>query len=110
MQIEDDGNLQNMRRGYAATDLQLLQVMGVVSGFLAVVVFSLYINSPEVTQLYTQPKILWAISFLFLFWISRIWLHTVRGKMTDDPIVYAIKDVTSYFVFLFTGILIWAAV
>lgn len=110
MQINDDGNLQNMRRGYLAADLQLLQVMGVVSGFLAVVVFSLYINSPEVTQLYTQPKILWAISFLFLFWISRIWLHTVRGKMTDDPIVYAIKDVTSYFVFLFTGILIWAAV
>jgi 4-hydroxybenzoate polyprenyltransferase/phosphoserine phosphatase len=110
MQLNDDGNLQNMRRGYAAADLQLLQVMGVVSGFLAVVVFSLYINSPEVTQLYTQPKILWAISFLFLFWISRIWLHTVRGKMTDDPIVYAIKDVTSYFVFLFTGILIWAAI
>ena len=29
--------------------------------------------------------------------------------MTDDPIVFALKDVTSYFVFLFTGILIFLA-
>ena len=91
-------------------DLTLLLVMGIVSGFLAVVVFSLYINSIEVTQLYSKPKILWAISFLLLFWISRIWLVTTRGKMTDDPIVFTIKDVTSYFVFFLTGILIAMAI
>ncbi len=110
MQINDAPDLKNRGRGYAVEDLGLLQVMGVASGFLAVVVFSLYINSPEVTQLYSKPKILWAISFLFLFWVSRIWLFTTRGKMTDDPIVFAIKDITSYVIFLFTGILIWISI
>ncbi len=110
MQINDAPDLKNRGRGYAIQDLNLLQVMGVASGFIAVVVFSLYINSPEVTQLYSKPKILWAISFLFLFWISRIWLFTTRGKMTDDPIIFAIKDINSYFIFLFTGILIWVSV
>jgi 4-hydroxybenzoate polyprenyltransferase len=106
MQINGSPDLKNRGRGYAVEDLNLLQVMGVTSGFIAVVVFSLYINSPEVAQLYSKPKILWAISFLFLFWISRIWLFTTRGKMADDPIIFAIKDITSYFVFLITVILI----
>lgn len=108
-QMQHEVGLQKQGRGYIAEDLNLLQVMGVSSGFLAVVVFSLYINSPEVTKLYSNPKILWAISFLFLFWVSRIWLFTTRGKMTDDPIVFAIKDITSYWVFLFAAILIWVA-
>jgi 4-hydroxybenzoate polyprenyltransferase/phosphoserine phosphatase len=110
MQIEGTPDLQSRGRGYVLQDLNLLQVMGIVSGFLSAVVFSLYINSPEVTELYSKPKILWAISFLFLFWISRIWLFTTRGKMTDDPIIFAIKDVTSYVVFFLTGILIMIAI
>ena len=95
--------LKDRGREYAIVDLNLLQVMGIVSGFLSVVVFSLYINSPEVSRLYSHPKLLWAISLLFLFWISRIWIITNRGNMTDDPIVFAIKDVTSYFIFLITN-------
>ncbi|MGG9964385.1 UbiA family prenyltransferase [Ferruginibacter sp. SUN106] len=109
IQSEGETNLKDRGRGYIVQDINLLQVMGIASGFLAVVVFSLYINSPEITQLYSKPRILWAISFLFLFWISRIWLFTTRGKMTDDPIVFALKDVTSYFVFLITGVLILLA-
>jgi hypothetical protein len=81
--------------------------MGIVSGFLSVVVFSLYIDSPEVSKLYSKPKILWAISLLFLFWISRIWVITNRGKMTDDPIVFTIKDTSSYFIFLIIGCILW---
>ena len=109
IQLKEETNLKNRGRGYDIEDIKLLEIMGIVSGFLAVVVFALYINSPEVTRLYSNPKILWAISFLFLFWISHIWLFTVRGKMTDDPILFAIKDRTSYFVFLFTGLLLLAA-
>jgi hypothetical protein len=80
--------------------------MGIASGFLSVVVFSLYINSSEVVKLYSQPKILWAISLVFLFWISRIWLLTIRGEVDEDPIVFAIKDKTSYFTFLFIFVII----
>ena len=101
--------LQERGREYAKEDLALLQMMGIVSGFCAVVVFSLYIDSPEVVKLYSHPKTLWAISLLFLFWISRIWVITNRGQMTDDPIVFTIKDRSSYFVFLTTGFILWMA-
>ena len=79
-------------RGYFVEDIHLLQTMGVVSGFLSVVVFSLYLDSPDVSLLYSNPRILWITSLLFLFWVCRIWMLTVRGKMTDDPIIFTLKD------------------
>ena len=110
MKIKDETGLKDRGREYATQDLNLLQIMGIASGFLSVVVFSLYIDSPEVSQLYSHPKILWGISLLFLFWISRIWVITNRGEMTDDPIVFAIKDVSSYFIFLIIGLIIWISI
>lgn len=106
IQISNEQNLSKRGRQYFKSDLTLLQTMGVASGFLSVVVFSLYINSAEVVKLYSQPKLLWAISLVFLFWISRIWLLTIRGEVDEDPIVFAIKDKTSYFTFLFISIII----
>jgi 4-hydroxybenzoate polyprenyltransferase/phosphoserine phosphatase len=79
-------------RGYLADDMPALQSMGVSSGYLAVLVMALYINSPEVHTLYTHPYALWAICPLLLFWISRIWLKTHRGLMHDDPVVFALRD------------------
>jgi 4-hydroxybenzoate polyprenyltransferase len=106
IQIGKNNDLKNRGRGYSGEDIILLQIMGIVCGFMSIIVFSLYINSAEVVRLYAQPKILWLISFLFLFWISRIWFYTIRGKMTDDPIIFAVKDITSYFIFLFTALII----
>ena len=110
MKINDETSLKDRGREYATVDLNLLQIMGIASGFLSVVVFSLYIDSPEVSQLYSHPKILWGISLLFLFWISRIWVITNRGEMTDDPIVFAIKDVSSYFIFFAIGLIIFLSI
>jgi 4-hydroxybenzoate polyprenyltransferase len=110
MKADGKNGLQDRGREYTKEDLNLLQTMGIVSGFLSVVVFSLYINSPEVRILYSNPKILWTVSFLLLFWISRIWMITNRGKMTDDPIIFAIKDAGSYFIFLLIGLTLFLSI
>ena len=104
LKVNDTTGLKLRGREYNNGDLQLLQIMGIVSGFLSVVVFSLYINSPEVLQLYSSPKILWSVSFLLLFWTSRVWLKANRGEMTDDPIIFALKDRSSYIIFLIIGL------
>jgi 4-hydroxybenzoate polyprenyltransferase len=100
MKTNDARGLLDRGRGYVFQDLNLLHIMGIMSGFLSAVVFSLYIDSPEVSHLYSRPKLLWSASLLFLFWISRIWLITARGEMTDDPIVFALKDVSSHIIFI----------
>ncbi len=110
MLIKKELTRQNKRREYSIEDLSLLQTMGIASGFLAIIVFSLYINSPEVALLYSKPKLLWTISLLFLFWITRIWHITNHGKMTDDPIIFAIKDVTSYCIFFIAGLILFLSI
>lgn len=79
-------------RGYSAADLPLLQSLGTAAGYSAIVVMALYVNSPDSQALYRHSKGLWLICPLLLFWVSRVWLLATRGQMTDDPIVFALRD------------------
>lgn len=83
-------------RGYFASDLEQLASFGVASGYIAVLVLALYIDSKEVVASYTYPHGLWLICPIFLYWISRVWLLAHRGQMHEDPILFAIKDKQSY--------------
>ena len=86
------------RRGYMATDVPILQLMGIASGFTAIVILSLFVQDETTSLLYSSPALLWCIVPLILFWLCRIWLSTARGYMHDDPIVYAAKDRVSLLV------------
>jgi len=83
-------------RGYQAEDLHLLSVFGTVSGFLAILVFALYLNSSIVAELYREPLMLWMVCPVLLYWVSMVWLSAVRGQLHDDPVVFAIKEPRSY--------------
>lgn len=85
-------------RGYMATDREQLASLGAASGYCAVLVFSLYINSRAVQELYRHSQILWLICPVIFYWISRMWLLAHRGQISEDPIVFALKDRTSYVV------------
>jgi len=83
-------------RGYMPVDLSLIQVLGPTSGYLAILVFSLYISSPDVMKLYPHPSFLWLICPILLYWITRIWFLGQRKQLMDDPVLFAIKDRISY--------------
>ena len=82
-------------RGYSVNDLPLIQSLGTSAGYLAVLVFALYINSPDSIELYSRPVLLWLLCPILLYWVSRVWVVTHRGEMHDDPIVFAATDRTS---------------
>jgi 4-hydroxybenzoate polyprenyltransferase/phosphoserine phosphatase len=98
-------------RGYASGDLQLVATLGTSSGYLAVLVLALYVNSREsaAEKLYQDPMILLLLCPLLLYWVSRVWLLAHRGEMHDDPIVFALKDPGSYIVGLLTLLILWLA-
>jgi hypothetical protein len=83
-------------RGYVVTDREQLATLGTASGYCAVLVFTLYINSSAVSSLYTHPIRLWLVCPLVFYWISRIWLLAHRGQLNEDPIVFAMTDKLSY--------------
>lgn len=97
--IEMNGEA-TMGRDYRVSDLGYLHSMGTASGYLSVLVLALFINSPDVTERYTHPELLWLLCPTILYWISRIWLKTRRGEMHDDPLIFAIRDRGSRFVLL----------
>ncbi|HKP60063.1 MAG TPA: UbiA family prenyltransferase [Polyangiales bacterium] len=86
-----DGKIQN--RNYYKVDLTMVGNMGPASGYLAMLVFSLYVAESGVPQsVYQQPVLLWLAVPVLLYWISRIWILTGRGQMHDDPVRFATKD------------------
>jgi hypothetical protein len=42
-----------------------------------------------------------------LYWISRIWLLGARGDVHDDPIVFSLKDATSWVVAALAVAAVW---
>jgi 4-hydroxybenzoate polyprenyltransferase len=79
-------------RGYQLRDMPVLEAMAVASGYVAALVFALYINSPPVMMLYRAPELLWLICVVLIHWISRVVMLTHRGEMHSDPIVFAATD------------------
>ncbi len=96
-------------RGYTPLDLELVAMLGIASGFLAVLVMALYVNSQDVRSLYQIPGALLLLCPLLLYWVSRVWLLAHRGQMHDDPIVFALKDPVSYLIGILILTVLWLA-
>jgi 4-hydroxybenzoate polyprenyltransferase len=96
-------------RAYRLDDLPLLEVMAVASGYVAVLVLALYVNSEAVRMLYSEPDQLWVLCVLLLYWISRVALLTHRGQMHDDPVIFAVTDRVSQVVAFACGTVVLAS-
>jgi len=82
-------------RDYLASDIPLIQTLGIASGYTSVVVLALYLNSDAVLRLYRAPELIWGSVAVMVYWVSWIWLRASRGEMHDDPLVFAMTDKAS---------------
>lgn len=90
--LAERGATASHGRGYLVADLEQIRSFGTASAYAAVVVFMLYIARPDVSELYHHPTRLWFIVPLLLYWLHRVWLLASRGELTDDPVVFAMRD------------------
>ena len=94
--VDEDATLAP-GRGYRANDLASLRAMGMSSGFMAVLVLTLYIDSQNSQKLYAHADWLWAAAPVLLLWIMRIWLKTGRRELVgEDPLQFALRDPFSW--------------
>lgn len=96
-------------RGYYEDDSETMFVLGIANITASVLILALYINSQEVVNQYNNPKILWLMCFLMLYWGNRIWVGARRGKVSEDPVVFALKDNISRLVGLLFVLVVIAA-
>lgn len=96
-------------RGYRVGDHRLVGAAGALFALLAVAVLALYITHRDVAILYSHPQILWLAALLLLFWVVRVWLLALRGRLGEDPLSFALRDPASYVAGLLTLLAIFAA-
>jgi 4-hydroxybenzoate polyprenyltransferase/phosphoserine phosphatase len=104
--LRERGGVSAGGRGYHVSDIEQLRSFGSASGYASVVVLTLYISNLDAAQLYEHTRRLWLLVPVLLLWISRLWLLASRGKLNEDPVVYAITDRRS----LLLGVLVVAIV
>ncbi len=106
--LEQREKKRTVVRGYSTDDKNILALLGVASGYISVLVLALYITTPEHMVEYRNPEFLWIVFPALLYWISRVWLLASRGQMNEDPVLFALKDIPSYFIALIaaTGVVL----
>jgi 4-hydroxybenzoate polyprenyltransferase len=97
-------------RGYRPDDLGPIFTMGIASGYLAVLVLALYISSQDIRRLYTHPGWLWFLCPLVLYWVSDLWLRARRSEVDDDPVIFALRDRSSWIIFALAAAVVWMGI
>lgn len=97
-------------RGYSDKDLRYLMPMGIASGFIAVMVLALFIDTQAGAAMYPRAELLWLTLPIMSFWIMRMWIKTSRKEIDDDPLLFAVTDKVSWTVaFMFAAIVVAAS-
>jgi 4-hydroxybenzoate polyprenyltransferase len=110
LSLQAKGKVKASGRGYDVEDIPLIQSLGASSGYLAVLVLALYVDSTASMKLYEHPHYLWMLCPLLLYWISRTWAIAHRGVMHDDPVVFAVMDRTSRIIGLIAAVIVALAI
>ncbi|MSP19190.1 MAG: UbiA family prenyltransferase [Bdellovibrionales bacterium] len=88
------------RRAYESQDSMTLLVSGMSTSLLSILVLALYLSTGEVKKLYHHPDLLWFVTPCLLFWLNRLWILGARGLVSEDPLVFALKDKVTWAVAL----------
>jgi len=87
-----DSGLEINGRGYGKDDKNFVMGLGLSSGLVSMLVFSLYLYDKNIVQFQTDLFVTWAMIPLLVYWMTRIWFLAGRGMVNDDPVVFAIRD------------------
>ncbi len=101
---------KTLGRCYQSTDIEVLSHLGTSSGLIAVLVLALYINSDEISKFYQHEQMMWFMIPIGLYWIMRIWVLAHRGKVDDDPVLFAAKDRATWLMALVVAIILYSAI
>lgn len=83
-------------RDYVIEDLLKIKFLTYFSTISAIIVLILYINSPNILNLYKSVYYLYPITVILFLWLLRLIFQTEKGNISADPIVFTITDKISY--------------
>lgn len=97
-------------RAYLRSDVPFLTSFGSAAVAASGLVYCLYITGDDVNGLYRAPDLLWLGLPLLLYWQGRIWILAARGKLMQDPVLFALRDTVSHVAIGAFLITVWLAI
>ena len=94
---DSDPRLASLRRrGYEPGDILLVEMIGICTGVMAVLVMALYMNAEAAAELYVYPQALWGVVLAVFYWVCNFWMMAHRGKVAEDAVKYIVLDRSSW--------------
>lgn len=104
--LQTANKLSARGRGYRVEDMAPVKIIGISLGYMSVFIMGLYINSPLITEYYSNPKVIWFLIPLLTYWLGRLWIIANRGEVHEDPLIFAVKDSTSLLVAAISAVIL----
>ena len=80
-------------RGYQVGDESLTLAFGSAASMASIIIVVLYlVEEVFARQIYHTPAWLWVAPIAIFLFSCRIWALSHRGRMTDDPVAFALRD------------------
>lgn len=81
------------RGGYTTIDLPLLLALGLATAVAATLIFVVYLVAEQFPRaIYARPGWLWFVFPILLLWLVRVWRLALHGRMSQDPVLFALTD------------------
>jgi 4-hydroxybenzoate polyprenyltransferase len=97
-------------RGYQITDESLTLAFGISASMASIVIVVIYlVEEVFARHIYNTPAWLWVAPIAICLFICRIWVLSHRGRMTDDPVAFALRDRVSLGLGVFVAVAILLA-
>jgi 4-hydroxybenzoate polyprenyltransferase len=103
--VAREGNHSPAGRAYVVGDLTLLSCVGQICGYLAGLVFAVYLFGGVATGVHDYEMMACFVCPLYLCWITRFWAKTRQGEALEDPVVFVLRDPMS--VATGCGMILW---
>ncbi len=84
-------------RGYVVDDWPVTLGFGIASACASIVVMLLFITEQGGSAGYASPDKLFVVPVVLTLWLMRIWLLAHRGRLDEDPVIFALSDRVSLF-------------
>lgn len=80
-------------RGYQLRDDSLTLTFGISASMASIIIVVIYlVEEVFARNIYSTPAWLWIAPISIFLFICRIWVLAHRGRMTDDPVAFALRD------------------
>jgi len=92
-------------RGYLVADAELTMAFGISASMASIVIVVIYlVEEVFARRIYNTPGWLWVAPIAIFLFSCRIWMLSHRGRMTDDPVAFALRDRVSLGLGVFVAI------